>query len=81
MALLPGWLAIYIVTQFPRSRVKVDFDSVALVSASFADEFIAKLVVELGNFSFFTRISVVNANGFISQTLDNVIRQRSQPNS
>ena len=70
-----------VMTQFPRSRVKVDFDSVALVSASFADEFIAKLVVELGNFSFFTRISVVNANGFISQTLDNVIRQRSQPNS
>lgn len=69
-----------VMTQFPRSRVKVDFENVALVSASFADEFIAKLVVELGNFSFFTRITVVNANGLISQTLDNVIRQRSQPN-
>lgn len=65
--------------QFPESRVEVDFDDIGLISASFADEFIAKLVVEMGNFSFFTRITVTNTNGFISQTLDNVIRQRSQP--
>ena len=69
-----------IMTQFPESRVRIDFSQVALVSASFADEFIAKLVLELGHFSFFARIGVTNANGFISQTLDNVIRQRSHPN-
>ena len=67
--------------QFPGSRVQVDFDDVGLVSASFADEFIAKLVVDMGHFSFFARIVVSNANSFISQTLDNVIRQRSQPNT
>ena len=67
--------------QFPGSRVQVDFDDVGLVSASFADEFIAKLVVDMGHFSFFARIVVNNANSFISQTLDNVIRQRSQPDS
>ena len=67
-----------IMTQFPSSRVEIDFADVALISASFADEFIAKLVVELGHFSFFNRMAVSNANQFISQTLDNVIRQRSE---
>lgn len=67
-----------IMTQFPNSRVEIDFADVALVSASFADEFVAKLVVELGHFSFFNRMAVTNANQFIGQTLDNVIRQRSE---
>ncbi len=65
--------------QFQEARVKVDFAGVALVSASFADEFIAKLVVEMGHFSFFARVSIANTNRLISQTLDNVIKQRSQP--
>jgi anti-anti-sigma regulatory factor len=67
-----------IMTQFPNSRVVVDFADVALVSASFADEFIAKLVIQLGHFSFFNRVTVSNASRFIRQTLDNVIRQRSE---
>ncbi|MCY3952560.1 MAG: DUF4325 domain-containing protein [bacterium] len=65
--------------QFQESRVRVDFAGVALVSASFADEFIAKLVVDMGHFSFFARVRIANTNRLISQTLDNVIKQRSQP--
>lgn len=65
--------------QFPEARVRVDFADVALASASFADEFIAKLVVDMGHFSFFARVSIANTNRLISQTLDNVIKQRSQP--
>ena len=65
--------------QFQNARVKVDFADVPLVSASFADEFVAKLVVEMGHFSFFARVSIANTNRLISQTLDNVIKQRSQP--
>lgn len=69
-----------LMTQFRGSRVRVDFSDVSLISASFADEFIAKLVVELGHFSFFSRVVITNTNRLMSQTLDNVIRQRSQPN-
>ena len=65
--------------QFPEARVRVDFTGVALASASFADEFIAKLVVDMGHFSFFARVSIADTNRLISQTLDNVIKQRSQP--
>ena len=65
-------------TQFEDSRVRIDFADIALISASFADEFIAKLVVEMGHFSFFTRIRITNANQLIGQTLDNVIKQRSE---
>jgi hypothetical protein len=65
--------------QFPDARVRVDFADVALVSASFADEFVAKLVIEMGHFSFFARVSIANTNRLISRTLDNVIRQRSEP--
>jgi len=68
-----------LMVQFQDARVKVDFGGVPLVSASFADEFIAKLVVEMGHFSFFARVSIANTNRLISQTLDNVIKQRSQP--
>ncbi|WP_419552554.1 ATP-binding protein [Candidatus Poriferisodalis sp.] len=64
--------------QFRDSKAQVDFADVGLISASFADEFIAKLVVEMGHFSFFSRVSLKNANPFVVRTLDNVISQRSQ---
>ncbi len=67
-----------LMTQFEDARVRIDFADIALISASFADEFIAKLIVEMGHFSFFARIRITNANRLIGQTLDNVIRQRSQ---
>lgn len=64
--------------QFKDSRAQIDFADVGLISASFADEFIAKLVVEMGHLSFFSRVSFKNANPFVVRTLDNVISQRSQ---
>ena len=69
-----------LMTQFHGVQVRVDFSGVTLVSASFADEFIAKLVIEMGHFSFFSRIVIRNTNRLIRHTLDNVIKQRSQPN-
>ncbi len=64
--------------QFKDSRALIDFADVGLISASFADEFIAKLVVEMGHLSFFSRVSFKNASPFVVRTLDNVIGQRSQ---
>lgn len=67
-----------LMTQFKEARVRIDFADIPLVSASFVDEFIAKLVVEMGHFSFFARVTITNTNRLITQTLDKVIEQRSQ---
>lgn len=56
--------------------VIVDFMGVGVMSASLADEFIAKLVKELGSTRFFGRYRFVNLSGFAATTLDQVIAQR-----
>lgn len=65
-----------IIQQFPGSAVIVDFNGVDLISASFADEFIAKLVREFGYMQFFGTFKFRNVCGFVAQTLDRVIEQR-----
>lgn len=56
--------------------VIVDFMGVDGMSASFADEFIARLVKKLGSTRFFGRYRFVNLSGFAATTLDQVIAQR-----
>jgi hypothetical protein len=62
--------------QFPTQKLIVDFSGVSLVSASFADEFIARLAKNLGVVTFFQRISIVGMNDLIRRTMDAVIEQR-----
>src|SRR5690606_21784323 len=56
--------------------VIVDFDGIDLMSASFADEFIAKLVKQHGHVRFFGRFRFLNLSEFAATTLDQVIAQR-----
>ena len=56
--------------------VIIDFEGVDVMSASFADEFIAKLVKELGTTSFFRRYQLRGLSRFAARTIDQVIAQR-----
>jgi hypothetical protein len=64
--------------QFPGKRIEISFNSVNLISASFADEFVARLAKELGIATFFQRVSITHTTEFVRRTLDVVIQQRLQ---
>jgi len=64
--------------QFPSKRIEISFNSVNLISASFADEFVARLARELGIATFFQRVSITHTTEFVRRTLDVVIQQRLQ---
>ena len=57
-------------------RLVLDFDGVEVVSASFADEVIGKLVEELGPIAFFNRYSIVGTTRSIQGLLDRAMRLR-----
>lgn len=57
-------------------RVVVDFEGVPLVSAGFVDEFLGKLVEELGFVEFQNRFLVVNMVSDVAAMFDGVVRQR-----
>jgi anti-sigma regulatory factor (Ser/Thr protein kinase) len=61
---------------YPDMRVVVDFRSVDLLSASFADEFIARLAKDVGVASFFQRATLTNMNDLVRRTMDAVLEQR-----
>jgi hypothetical protein len=61
---------------FPDRRILIDFEGVDTPSASFLDEFLAKLVKEEGPTMMLTRFQLVNMNEFVHQTADAVIMQR-----
>lgn len=65
-----------LMTSMPDERVVIDFSDVDLVSASFADEFIAKLVKEMGPIHFFGKIQLRHMSQFVASSVDEVIRQR-----
>lgn len=62
--------------QFPDSAITIDFTDVDIISASFADEFLAKEVKELGFVRFFQMTKFENLTRFAQATIDNVIHQR-----
>lgn len=57
-------------------QIIVDFSDVALVSSSFADEFIGKLFVELGPMAFMGRFKLVGVSPTVQQLIDRAISQR-----
>jgi len=54
----------------------IDFDGATLISASFADELIARLVKEIGPTTFFGRVRLINLSELARRTIDAVIAQR-----
>ena len=65
-----------LMNQFPDSVVTIDFRDVDIISASFADEFLAKNVKEMGFIKFSQIIRLTNLSRFAQTTIDNVIQQR-----
>lgn len=60
----------------PDEPVVVDFDGIEVMSASFADEFVAKLVKDLGVMRFFARYRLSGLSDFTATMVDQVIAQR-----
>lgn len=65
-----------LLNQFPDQRIILDFSGVNVVSASFADEFVARLAKSVGIATFFQRVSLVGMNDLMRRTLDAVMEQR-----
>jgi hypothetical protein len=65
-----------IMNEFPQERVLVDFAGIDTPSASFVDEFLAKLAKEQGVATFFGRVSFINMNDFVRKTADAMVAQR-----
>jgi anti-sigma regulatory factor (Ser/Thr protein kinase) len=60
----------------PTQPVLVDFSDVALISSSFADEFIGKLFVSFGPIEFMKRFRLVGVSPTVQQLIDRAISQR-----
>ena len=54
----------------------IDFEGVNVVSSSFIDELLAKLVIEMGLFQFNQRISLKNMSPLLQKTLQKSVIQR-----
>lgn len=65
-----------LISQFPDQKVSIDFTGVNIVSASFADEFVARLAKSIGVMTFFSRVNVNGMNDFVRRTMDAVMEQR-----
>ena len=59
------------------SKISIlDFEGVSLVTSSFIDELVAKLLVDLGLFQFNQRIKLANMTSLLQQTLQKSVIQR-----
>lgn len=67
-----------VIKEYPDEHVVIDFEGIDTPSASFLDEFLAKLIKQEGIVSFFSRFRLENMNGFVQQTAEAVIAQRLQ---
>jgi hypothetical protein len=65
-----------IMVEFPQESITIDFAGIDTTSASFLDEFLAKLVKSEGVASFFSRFQFQNMSDFVRRTADAVIEQR-----
>lgn len=59
-----------------RKPIMIDFKDVGIISSSYADEFIGKLVVELGFVQFQTIFTLVNMNKTIQTIVQRSLSQR-----
>ncbi len=56
--------------------ILINFAEVDMITSSFADEFIGKLVKELGFIQFSSRFRIINTNKYVSALLDKAISMR-----
>ena len=54
----------------------MNFDSIAIISSSFGDELIAKLVIDIGIDKFKSRFSFANINDTVFMLIDKSVQQR-----
>lgn len=69
-------LATNLISSKPNYRLIIDWENVAIVSSSFADEFIAKLYISLGQNKFHEIVRNINLSGVVRQLIDKSISQR-----
>jgi hypothetical protein len=65
-----------IMREFPEDRVIIDFEGVEVPTASFLDEFLAKMIKAEGVTAFFSRVQFRSMNELVRRTADTVIAQR-----
>lgn len=61
-----------------KDRILIDFNNVDMITSSFADEFIGKLVKEIGIIQFFERFKFINCNSDIMDLLQMAIITRQK---
>ncbi len=59
-----------------KKRAVIDFIGINVVSSSYIDELIAKLLIDLGLFQFNNRISLINMSDLLQRTLQKSVIQR-----
>lgn len=64
------------INENPAESVMVDFAGIEVMSASFLDEFIAKLATRVGLATFFSKVQLINKSPFVERTLNEVLTQR-----
>ncbi len=58
------------------TNIVLDFENVESISSSFADELIAKVLVEVGKDTFLRNVKIKNANNFIKTIINSSINER-----
>ena len=62
-------------------NIILDFDKVESISSSFADELVAKIMVEVGQEKFINHVKIKNTNDFIKTMINTSIAARLQLNN
>ncbi|MBR2525057.1 STAS-like domain-containing protein [bacterium] len=61
-------------------NIVLDFDQVDSISSSFADELVAKIMIEVGQENFINHVKIRNTNNFIKTIINASIADRLQLN-
>lgn len=67
---------IFNIIKDTQKRIIIDFEEIAVVSSSFADELIGKLVVEFGFFNFNNLVKMINMNELCQTIVQRSVAQR-----
>lgn len=62
--------------EYSKKTIAIDFEGIAVISSSFADELVGKLVIEFGFFGFNNIIRLKNMNTLIQSILQRSVSQR-----
>ncbi len=65
-------------TIIENKNIVLDFDKVDSISSSFADELIAKIMMEVGQEKFISHVKIRNTNNFIKTMINTSVAARMQ---